>query len=76
MPSPFPGMDPFIESQEWSDSHVTFVAIIAELITPGIRPRIERRAYAEQVFASDRLSQWHPNDKGRAKFMTRPLFLF
>lgn len=39
MPSPFPGMDPFIESQRWDDFHATFVPALAELLVPQLRPR-------------------------------------
>ncbi|MEO8496128.1 MAG: DUF4058 family protein, partial [Planctomycetota bacterium] len=38
MPSPFPGMDPFIEGQRWSGFHATFTTVIAEVLTPQIRP--------------------------------------
>jgi hypothetical protein len=52
MPSPFPGMDPFIELQEWSDFHATYMTVIRELLTPLVRPRyvvrVERRVYLEQ----------------------------
>jgi len=52
MPSPFPGLDPFIEVQEWSDFHATYMTVIRELLTPQIRPRyivrVERRVYLEQ----------------------------
>jgi hypothetical protein len=54
MPSPFPGMDPFIEMQEWSDFRTTFMTVIRELLTPQVRPRyvvrVERRVYLEQPF--------------------------
>lgn len=52
MPSPFPGMDPFIEMQEWSDFHARFMTVLSELLTPSIQPRyivrVERRVYVEQ----------------------------
>ena len=32
MPSPFPGMDPFLEFQEWEDFHATFNTVIRELL--------------------------------------------
>ena len=32
MPSPFPGMDPFIEGQRWQDFHATFIAVLKELL--------------------------------------------
>ena len=39
MPSPFPGMDPFMESQKWIGFHSGFVAAIAEAVTSRVRPR-------------------------------------
>lgn len=34
MPSPFPGMDPFVELQESSDFHATYMTVIRELLAP------------------------------------------
>jgi hypothetical protein len=39
MPNPFPGMDPFIEGQRWTDFHTTFVTVIREMLMPRVRPR-------------------------------------
>lgn len=39
MPSPFPGMDPFIESQKWKGFHTRFIAAIGEALMPRVRPR-------------------------------------
>lgn len=39
MPSPFPGMDPFIESQRWKGFHTRFITTIAECLEPFLRPR-------------------------------------
>ena len=39
MPSPFPGMDPFLESQRWRDFHTRFITILSERLTPCVRPR-------------------------------------
>lgn len=51
MPSPFPGMDPFIECQVWDDFHGPFVADLADALVPMVRPkyavRYERRVYVE-----------------------------
>ena len=53
MPSPFPGMDPFLESQEWEDFHTTFNTVMRERLSAGLEPdylvRVERRVYVEQV---------------------------
>lgn len=57
MPSPFPGMDPFIEQQEWEDFHATFNTVIRETLGPIIKPRylvrVERRVYVEHPSESD-----------------------
>ncbi len=51
MRSPFPGMDPFIESQEWKDFHTQAIAKISDFLAPQIEPnyisRVERRIYVE-----------------------------
>ena len=51
MPSPFPGMDPFIEQQEWEDFHSTFNTVLREQLSPHVEPhyiaRVEKRVYVE-----------------------------
>lgn len=51
MPSPFPGMDPFIESQAWNDFHAHFLADLSNALVPRVRPRyvvrVEERVYIE-----------------------------
>ncbi len=39
MPSPFPGMDPFIESQCWRDFHSSIIENVRTALMPQIRPR-------------------------------------
>ncbi|MEZ4712882.1 MAG: DUF4058 family protein [Caldilineaceae bacterium] len=39
MPSPFPGMDPYIEGQEWMSFHAEFCVEIARQLRPLLRPR-------------------------------------
>ena len=39
MPSPFPGMDPFIESQVWKGFHTSFIAVLSEMLVAQVRPR-------------------------------------
>lgn len=39
MPSPFPGVDPYIEGQRWRDFHATLITVIREMLTPRVRPR-------------------------------------
>ena len=51
MPSPFPGMDPFVELQEWDDFHAKFNSAISDALQPQVAPRYivraERRVYVE-----------------------------
>ena len=51
MPSPFPGMDPYIEGQEWDDFHTRLMTGIADALSPKLLPRyvarLERRVYLE-----------------------------
>jgi hypothetical protein len=39
MPSPFPGMDPFIESQKWKGFHLSMISEIRNALTMQVRPR-------------------------------------
>ena len=53
MPSPFPGMDPYLERPAlWPGVHNRLVAVIGELLAPAVAPRywvdIEERLYVEQ----------------------------
>lgn len=49
MPSPFPGMDPFLESQWWNDFHHRFIPELADTLSARIRPQyvtiIEEHVY-------------------------------
>ncbi len=55
MPSPYPGMDPFLEMQEWDDFHTTFNTVLRECLSPALEPdylvRVERRVYVERAGA-------------------------
>ncbi|MDB5387968.1 MAG: hypothetical protein JWM11_3614 [Planctomycetaceae bacterium] len=57
MTNQFPGIDPFIECQEWEDFHATFNTVLREVLTPQIEPRyivrVERRVYVELPFERD-----------------------
>ena len=57
MTSPFPGMDPFVEGQDWEDFHTGFIAELAAALVPRIRPkyvaRKERRIYVEHSYPAD-----------------------
>lgn len=53
MPSPFPGMDPYLEISElWSEVHSRLIVAIADAIAPLIRPKylvaIEKRVYLSE----------------------------
>ncbi|MDZ7617983.1 MAG: DUF4058 family protein [Patescibacteria group bacterium] len=39
MPSPFPGMDPYIESQRFDEFHSVYLVTLAELLVPLVRPK-------------------------------------
>jgi Protein of unknown function (DUF4058) len=62
MPSRFPGMDPFIEDQEWEDFHSTFNTVMRERLAPGVEPRyivrVERRVYVEHGLENDDQVRW------------------
>lgn len=57
MPSPFPGMDPFIESQVWGDFHTTAITEMRKLLAPRLGERytahVERRIYVEHAPTSE-----------------------
>jgi hypothetical protein len=52
MPSPFPGMDPFIEGQVWTDFHLTMLSEARAALIPLVRPhyvvRVEERVCSEE----------------------------
>jgi len=54
MSSPFPGMDPFIEMEEWSDFHGAMIFAFRAQLAPQLRPRYvvraETRVYLERSF--------------------------
>jgi hypothetical protein len=50
MPSPFPGVDPYLENPEfWSEVHNRLIVAIADTLSPHLRPKyrvaIEKRVY-------------------------------
>lgn len=66
MPSPFPGMDPFLEDPVlWSDFHTSFyVAIKAELnriLPPGYIARIDRYFWLHEPDAQERVLLGKPD---------------
>ena len=54
MPSPFPGMNPYLEHPDfWSEVHHRLITAIADTIAPLIRPKyyaaIEKRTYLSEI---------------------------
>src|SRR3954453_17767246 len=54
MPSPFPGMDPYLEDPAlWPDVHHALIEMIRETLVPRVRPkylvRVEQRVYLNAV---------------------------
>ena len=53
VPSPFPGIDPYLESPElWPDAHNGLIASLRDELSPQLRPRyyvaLEERTYLEE----------------------------
>src|SRR5580658_9246222 len=66
MPSPFPGMNPFIERADlWNDFHNSFIPAARELLAPQIRPRyyvrIEEHLFIHEPTASERFPPGKPD---------------
>src|SRR3954462_8219694 len=52
MPSPFPGMDPYLEDPEiWSGVHASILSVIQERLAPALRPRYVVR-FEERVYVT------------------------
>jgi len=51
MPSPFPGMDPYLEGAEWTSFHAEFATEVARQLRPQLRPRYV--ALAMRYFITD-----------------------
>src|SRR4051812_37288097 len=79
MPSPFPGMDPYLESPEiWPDVHHRLISEIQTAMIPGLRPRyvarVELRVYisdeddpGRQALVPDVRVEKTPKRKGAGK---------
>ena len=53
MPSPFPGMDPYLEHPAiWPDVHQRLIVALADALGPQLRPRY-RAAIEERVYVTD-----------------------
>jgi len=54
MPTPFPGMDPYLEQPGlWQEVHTRLIVAIADTLGPMVRPRyrvaVEQRSYLAMV---------------------------
>ena len=49
MPSPFPGMDPYLEGYVWPDVHHRLATQISDQLTPHLRPRYVARIEIRMV---------------------------
>ena len=49
MPSPFPGMDPYLEGYLWPDVHHTLATQIRDQLTPHLRPRYVARIEVQVI---------------------------
>ncbi len=61
MPSPFPGMDPYVEQEDaWHDFHERFIPLVATLLGGQLRPRyivkIDEHIYVHELSAESRRS--------------------
>ena len=58
MPSPFPGMDPYLE-QHWGDVHHSFITYardqLRERLPKDLRARVEERVYVETPLGPERV---------------------
>ncbi len=60
MPSPFPGMDPYLEGSEWGSFHSQLIVSISRQLAPQLRPRYT--ALVEKRFVLD---SGHELDSGQ-----------
>ena len=66
MPSPFPGMNPYIERPDvWNDFHDTFIPVLREVLAPQVRPnyyvRIEENLYIHEPTDGERFTLGRPD---------------
>jgi hypothetical protein len=58
MPSPFPGMNPYLEQEDaWHDFHERFIPLVATILGGQLRPRyivkIAKHIYVHELAAHD-----------------------
>ncbi len=66
MPSPFPGMNPYIEQPAvWQDFHDSFIPLVRELLTAQVQPRyyvkIEEHLFIHELPAHERFPLGQPD---------------
>lgn len=66
MPSPFPGMNPFLEQEGfWHDFHQSFMPLAREILTEQVRPayvvRLEEHVYIHELTAEERIYLGRPD---------------
>src|SRR5438093_9304470 len=66
MPSPFPGMNPYIERPDvWKDFHDSFIPAAREVLIPQIQPRyfarIEEHLFIHEPSAKERFPLGRPD---------------
>lgn len=66
MPSPFPGMNPFLERPDvWNDFHDSFIPAAREVLAPQLRPRyyvrIEENLFIHEPSARERFTLGRPD---------------
>ena len=59
MPSPFPGMNPYLEPDDvWHDFHERWIPLVAELLTPQVRPhyivKLDEHIFVHELGADER----------------------
>jgi uncharacterized protein DUF4058 len=53
MPNPFPGMDPYLEGDEWMSVHTSLCEEIARQLSPKLRPKYFVRSTRRVILAVD-----------------------
>lgn len=71
MPSPFPGMDPYLEGELWQEFHDRLAEQISEQLTPHIRPRYVT-ALARRFVLTNAIPGMYKPQKASAIFAERP----
>jgi len=66
MPSPFPGMDPYLESPDpYHDFHERFVPRLADALTPSLRPKyiakVDENVYVHELSSDQRALVGRPD---------------